>query len=119
MSLEALFSMPEEYASDSWRAAASDPRLLHSRFFIADQLERLSTIKAADILAEMVLDTPADMVGEPQASGEGPAPTFSFSVHRQFHNMFFQADPLLKAHLAELYAKRGLAVPDKPSIIID
>ncbi len=119
MSLEALFSMPEEYASDSWRAAASDPRLLYSRFFIADQLERLSTIKTADILTEMVLNTPSDIVGKPQANGEGPAPTFSFSVHRQFHNMFFHADPLLKAHLAELYAKRGLAVPDKPIIIID
>lgn len=123
MSLEALFSMPEEYASDSWRAAAFDPRLLHSLSFIADQLERLSTIAAADILAEMVLNTPPPIVGKLLADGATEADrlpiTLSFSVHRQFHNLYFHADPALKAHLTKIYTDRGWVVPDRPIIIID
>lgn len=119
MLLEALFSMPEEYASESWRAAATDPRLLHSRLFIADQLERLSTIAAADILAEMVLNTPEGVVSQPASDGAKSPITFSFSVHRQFHNLYFHADPSLKAHLTKMYNDRGLAVPDKPILIID
>ena len=123
MSLEALFSMPEEYASESWRAAAFDPRLLHSLSFIADQLERLSTIAAAGILVEMVLNTPPAIVGKVPADGATTAEklpiTLSFSVHRQFHNLYFHADPALKAHLTKMYNDRGWAVPDRPIIIID
>lgn len=123
MSLEALFSMPEEYALDTWRAAAADPRLLHSRVFIADQLERLCTITAADLLAEMALNTPPGVAGkllvEGQAESESLPLTLSFSVHRQFHNLYFHADLTVKAHLAKIYADRGLGVPDKPIIIID
>ena len=123
MSLEALFSMPEEYASESWRAAAFDPRLLHSLSFIADQLERLSTIAAAGILVEMVLNTPPAIVGKVPADGATEAEklpiTLSFSVHRQFHNLYFHADPALKAHLTKMYNDRGWAVPDRPIIIID
>ena len=123
MSLEALFSMPEEYASESWRAAAFDPRLLHSLSFIADQLERLSTIAAAGILVEMVLNTPPAIVGKVPADGATTAEklpiTLSFSVHRQFHNLYFHADPALKAHLTKIYTDRGWAVPDRPIIIID
>lgn len=123
MSLEALFSMPEEHALDSWQAAASDPRLLYSRSFVADQLERLSTIAAADILAEMVSSTPPNIVGKPQANGktevDGPSLTFSFSVHRQFYNMYFHADPELKAYLVKMYTDHGLALPDRPILTID
>lgn len=123
MSLEALFSMPEEYALDTWRAAAFDPRLLHSRTFIADQLERLCTIMTADLLAEMVLNTPPSIAGRLQVEGQAVAEqlprTFSFSVHRQFHNLYFHADPAVKAHLAKICAGRGLGVPDRPIIIID
>lgn len=119
MSLEALFSMPEEYASDIWRAAACDPRLLYDRFFIADLLERLSTIVAADILWEMVSNTPANIAGQPAPDDAKSPITFSFSVHRQFHNLYFHADPSLKAHLTKVYNDRGLAVPDKPILIID
>ena len=123
MLLQALFSMLGEYALDSWRAAASDPRLLYDRLFIADQLERLNTITAADLLAEMVLDTPPSITGklpvEGQAEAERLPLTFSFSVHRQFHNLYFHADPAVKAHLTKIYADRGWIVPDRPIIIID
>lgn len=119
MSLEALFAMPEGYVSDIWRAAASDPRLLYDRSFIADLLERLSTIAAADILWEMVLNTPADIAGQPASDGTKSPITLSFSVHQQFHNLYFHADPHLKAHLAKIYIERGLAVPDRPIIVID
>ena len=123
MSLEALFSMPEEYALGSWRATASDPRLLHSRVFIADQLERLGTIAAADLLAEMVLNTPSavadGLLVEGQAEADRLPFMFSFSVHRQFHNLYFHADPAVRAHLTKIYIEHGWGVPDRPIIIID
>ena len=60
MLLTALFSMPEEAALNSWRAVASDPRLVHHRGEITSRLESLSSTAAADILADISMPLPQE-----------------------------------------------------------
>ena len=108
--IEALFSMPEEYALPSWKRVVDAARMSHTgtRQGVASELTRLNSIAAADLLADMIWNPT-----QPLPSSEpGHIATY-------LHNMYFQNGPGLKAHIAEIFIRRGLALPKDLHFLVD
>ena len=97
--IESLFSMPEEYALESWRTVAHAPNL--PAFFrqdVAKELTRLNRITAA---------------------AQPPAPNALGSTWRPLHNMYFSASPELKQHIKRLFHEHNQTLLNAPILITD
>lgn len=95
--VQALFSIPEAAASASWRTLIEDPRLDFSSLVqIAAALARIHTVKAADLLAEMVWD-PA----QPREALLG------FFPHQDLYEVYDTGDAALRKHIEELHRQHG------------
>jgi len=107
--LEALFSMPEEYALESWKAVTQAQKLPDFlRQEVAKELTRLNSITAADILA--------DMTWKP---AQPPEPNGLGSTWSPLHNMYFSAGLELKQHIETLFKEHNQALLDAPILITD
>lgn len=107
--VESLFSMPEEYALQSWKAVAHTPNLpAIFRQDVAKELTRLNSITAADILADMTWRSAQPL----ESNGLG-------STWRPLHNMYFSAAPELKQHLIQLFAGHNQTIDSQPRLITD
>ncbi len=107
--IEALFSMPEEYALEGWLVVAHAPNLQgFLRQEVAKELTRLSSITAADILA--------DMTWKP---AQPPEPNGLGSTWSPLHNMYFSAGLELKQHIETLFKEHNQALLDAPILITD
>lgn len=98
--LEALFSMPEEYALPSWQAVVADRRLLLDRQTIASELERIGSLAAARLLADMYWNPPPEVLA---SSGLMPAP----SVSIQFYGLCSHANPPVREYLVQNFREHG------------
>ena len=94
----ALFSMPEAQAADCWRALTSKPSMALTGY--AEQLKRLATPTAADILAEML--------SEPGLNTEDAA-----YIGQCLNEMYNAGNIPLRQHIAGIAAAHGLSLPDQ------
>lgn len=108
--IAALFSMPEKYALPSWKAVAHACNLSHSgvRQQVASELARLNSIAAADLLADMIWNP------IPPRS-----PSESGHLYSYLHNMYFQSGQGLRTHIADMFMRRGLPLPESPLLVTD
>ncbi len=102
-----LFSMPEEYALLSWKKVAQASSLSHLGNFqeTANELTRLNTITAADILADMIWNPPQTHTTDGSRL---------ISSWRFLHNMYFNAGPELQQHLQSVFREHGWTIDPKP-----
>jgi len=92
--VEALFSMPEADVLPIWQALVSDPATpRYALGFAADQLARLHTVAASDLVAQMRWE-PAQIV----EVGEPPIGAMALE------DMARLGDAKVKKHIADLYA---------------
>jgi hypothetical protein len=92
--VEALFSMPEADVLSIWQALVSDPGTpRYALGFAADQLARLHTVAASDLVAQMRWE-PAQVV----KAGEPPIGATALE------DMARLGDAKVKKHIADLYA---------------
>lgn len=95
--IEALFSMPEADVSGVWQEMISDPTTpRYALGFAADQLVRLHTLNAADLVAQMRWE-PA----RPLEAGEAPIGVI------ELDEMSRLGDAQLRKHIDGLYAAHG------------
>lgn len=98
---DALFSMPEAQAAASWEAlAAVDGK---SVGLIADRLRRVHSIKAADILAQMMHNPNL------------PPDEIPF-VSRCLNQMYNTGDARLREHIRQIAASSGITLPDRVNV---
>lgn len=99
--IKALFSMPEATASASWQALVEDPKFDDGYALgqVATALARVHTIKAADILSEMVW-SPA----QPSSALDEASPA------QHLYEMYDTGDPALRKHIEELHKQHGAAM---------
>ena len=96
---EALFSMPEADVSPVWQEMISDPTTpRYALGFAAEQLVRLHTLAAADLVAQMRWE-PA----RPLQTGETPLGAMELDEMSQI------GDDQLRKHIVSLYAAHGEA----------
>lgn len=95
--IKALFSMPEATASASWQTLVEEPNLDgYALSQIATALTRIHTIKAADILAEMIWEPAQSSRALDEAL---PA--------QHLYEMYDTGDPALRKHIEDLHKQHG------------
>lgn len=98
--IKALFSMPEASAASSWQLLVEEPKLDGAELNeIGMALEGLRTIKAADILAEMIWN--------PVRS---PDTLDGFSPSEHLYNIYDAGDPALRKHIEDLHKQHGASM---------
>lgn len=100
MLVKALFSMPEDTASASWQALVEEPRLDGSSLSqIGTALARIHTIRATDILAEMIWEPaqPRDVLNQALPG-------------RDLMDVYDTGDAALRTHIEELHKQRGVGM---------
>lgn len=95
--IKALFSMPEATAGTSWQALVEEPRLDgYALSQITTALARIHTIRAADILAELVWEP----TQAPRAIQEA-------SPSQHLYEMYDTGDAALRKHIEDLHKQHG------------
>lgn len=100
MLIKALFSMPEDTASASWQALVENPRLDGASLSqIGTALARIHTIRATDILAEMIWEPaqPRDVLNQALPG-------------RDLDDVYETGDAVLRKHIEELHKQRGVGM---------
>jgi hypothetical protein len=99
--VDALLSMPEEEAMPAWRTLANEPDpMFVIRGRVAEDLLRVNTPAAADVLAEML-------------SAPGLGSSASATIGHLLDEMYNAGSPTLRQHIASIAAAHGLSLLDK------
>ncbi len=99
--VDALLSMPEEETLPAWRALVNEPDpMFVIRGQVTEDLLRVNTPAAADVLAEMLF-------------APGLASDASATIGRCLDEMYNAGSPTLRQHIADIAAAHGLSLPDK------
>jgi len=97
--IQALFSMPEASAASSWQALVEEPKLDGTALNeITTSLADLQTIKAVDLLAEIIWNPV-----QPSASLDEAMPS------QRLDEMYDASDPTVKKHIDDLTAQHKVA----------
>ena len=96
--IKALFSIPEATASTSWQTLIEEPKLDGSSLSqIGTALARIHTVRATDILAEMVWE-PA----QPREAQYESVP------EKHLYEMYDTGDAALRKHIEDLHKQHGV-----------
>ena len=100
--MEALFSMPEAQAAASWQALVAHSDTMNTAL-IADRLGNVGSVKAANLLFDM-LDDPA------------LSPDNSMFISEKLARMYNSSNVNLRSYLKNTMTQRGITLPDKVTI---
>ena len=99
MLIESLFSLPEEQAWPEWQTLASDPTLSQfTQVTVIQQLRRINTLKATDILAQALW-----------ASSTGTSAAAKANINGALQSMYLGGDTKVKRHVRSLYVAHGVS----------